>query len=299
MQARHLLITSSEDSFSEGYQRRHGPAVARINADAEVLDDVVMCANGAICDGILFEDIESIYWRKPFMPDGQVRPDTASYERSQRRYVLKSLCRLAQRAGKWLMVDPDYDALVPRAVQLMEASRHFRVPDWQMGAGSRVDARADRVVKSLVAHSVGDSGGMSTQRIPQRSTLAPNFTWYVQDCIQASHDVTVVFCCGRHWAFALDRQDLGDEVDWRLFGRNHHSKPWKSTSLSASEVDSVAAFMRGLDLNFGRIDLLRDNKGSLWFLEVNANGQFGWLDADGQGGMHDWVFDCARRRPIQ
>ena len=35
--------------------------------------------------------------------------------------------------------------------------------------------------------------------------------------------------------------------------------------------------MNELDLNYGRLDFIED-KENLYFLEVNPNGQFGWLD---------------------
>ena len=42
--------------------------------------------------------------------------------------------------------------------------------------------------------------------------------------------------------------------------------------------------MDDLKLQYGRIDfLLKGNE--YWFLEVNPNGEWGWLDAEGQHGL--------------
>jgi D-alanine-D-alanine ligase-like ATP-grasp enzyme len=49
--------------------------------------------------------------------------------------------------------------------------------------------------------------------------------------------------------------------------------------------------MRELGLRFGRIDLLANdlNLGKFWFLEVNPNGQWAWLDLEQRNGLFDAV----------
>jgi len=42
--------------------------------------------------------------------------------------------------------------------------------------------------------------------------------------------------------------------------------------------------MRETGHTFGRLDFLRDKEG-LWFLELNPNGQFAWLDPVGTQGV--------------
>ncbi len=42
--------------------------------------------------------------------------------------------------------------------------------------------------------------------------------------------------------------------------------------------------MRETGHTFGRLDFLWDKEG-LWFLELNPNGQFAWLDVDGREGL--------------
>lgn len=47
--------------------------------------------------------------------------------------------------------------------------------------------------------------------------------------------------------------------------------------------------MEATSLEFGRLDFLKDQRGRLWFLEVNPNGQFAWLDTEGRFGVLDAV----------
>ena len=44
--------------------------------------------------------------------------------------------------------------------------------------------------------------------------------------------------------------------------------------------------MKALKLKFGRFDFLIDKKNELWFLEVNSNGEWAWLDDNYQYGLH-------------
>lgn len=291
-----LLITSAGDLTGDLFARRFSGLVARVDADAGQIP-VVLSESGIEVAGIRFERLDSVYWRKPFLPHHQAVQDLAYYESQQRKYVLKSLCALARRRGVWMLVDPDYESTSPRAVQLVEAMGFFSVPPWVIAPGDSVELSRPRVVKSLVPTQVKDGRFMSTQRIPPGARLSPEFTWYVQDSVDAPYDITVVFCCGKMWAFQLDRRKLGTEVDWRLFGDNHRSSSWQRVDLPNHESAAILGYMSALGLHFGRLDFLRDHEGRFWFLEVNPNGQFGWLDADRSLGMQDWIFDCALAPP--
>ncbi|MCA9643039.1 MAG: hypothetical protein KC492_20215, partial [Myxococcales bacterium] len=55
------------------------------------------------------------------------------------------------------------------------------------------------------------------------------------------------------------------------------------------------SLMEALGLRFGRLDFVLDKEGTLWFLEVNPNGQFAWLDTDGSDGMLTAVAKAVRR----
>jgi len=59
---------------------------------------------------------------------------------------------------------------------------------------------------------------------------------------------------------------------------------WRPHELPQSVRDGIFAFMRDLGLHFGRLDFLFDGSRHL-FLEVNPNGQWGWLDTQGNHGL--------------
>ena len=45
-------------------------------------------------------------------------------------------------------------------------------------------------------------------------------------------------------------------------------------------------------LHYGRLDFIVDEAGHFEFLEVNSNGQFGWLDDPQTGWLHERILDA-------
>jgi glutathione synthase/RimK-type ligase-like ATP-grasp enzyme len=66
------------------------------------------------------------------------------------------------------------------------------------------------------------------------------------------------------------------EVDWRKGGRIdlHH----EAIDLPQNIIDSCIELMSKLNLRFGAIDLVCDLNGDYWFLEINPNGQWAWIE---------------------
>jgi hypothetical protein len=87
----------------------------------------------------------------------------------------------------------------------------------------------------------------------------------------------------------LTRAELGVE-DWRTLSSSDrdHWRPW---ALSAPAQERITAYMKRLGLRFGRLDFLTSGD-EITFLEVNPNGQFGWLDQPGEWPLHRAVLEA-------
>lgn len=88
--------------------------------------------------------------------------------------------------------------------------------------------------------------------------------------------VTIV---GRQlFSFAIDSQQLPDAtVDWRKEGAALVNS-WKPYPLREDVGQALMAMMDAYGLNYGAIDLILTPEGKYYFLEVNAAGEFFWLD---------------------
>lgn len=113
--------------------------------------------------------------------------------------------------------------------------------------------------------------------------LDPGYPWFVEQYVEATHDVTIVFVRGRMVGFSLKRDFLDKTIDWRecMF----QNQNWASHQLCPELSTAISAYMRRVKLDFGRFDFLLDARGQYWFCEVNPNGQFAWLDPSGDQGL--------------
>jgi hypothetical protein len=103
-----------------------------------------------------------------------------------------------------------------------------------------------------------------------------------QRYIHADKDVTVAFVYDRLFAFELDRSSFREQTaDWREMPTDWERAKWRPHPLPDSVAHGIFGFMKELGLHFGRLDFLLGPEG-YHFLEVNSNGEWAWLDTDGQ-----------------
>jgi len=86
--------------------------------------------------------------------------------------------------------------------------------------------------------------------------------------------VTVV---GTHvFAAKVDSQsNVNTAIDWR-----REKLPFQPYDLPASLEDKCIRLLKSLDVAFGALDIIRGKDGKYYFLEINPNGQWAWIEAD-------------------
>jgi glutathione synthase/RimK-type ligase-like ATP-grasp enzyme len=90
-------------------------------------------------------------------------------------------------------------------------------------------------------------------------------------------DVRVTVVGDRVFAAAISSQGSPEtEVDWRRGGSG--DLPYQAITLPDSLSALCVQLVNSLDLRFGAIDLVWDEDGVFWFLEVNPNGQWAWIE---------------------
>jgi hypothetical protein len=75
----------------------------------------------------------------------------------------------------------------------------------------------------------------------------------------------------------VTEDDADDQFDWR---RGEH-RPWVAYELPSHVREGCRKLVLSLGLRFGAIDLALDREERLWFLELNPNGEWGWLQRIG------------------
>ncbi len=123
------------------------------------------------------------------------------------------------------------------------------------------------------------------------STLDLDYPWFVQERIDGEEEVTVVYIDGKTYAANAPRNSFGGEDSRKSLMENPTS--WPRCSLSSSDERAIRGFMDETGYRFGRFDFIRKD-GELWFLELNPNGQWAWLDEKNEHGLVSLVADAIK-----
>lgn len=234
-------------------------------------------------------DVRAAYFRRPAPPASNL---TISDD-GEREYVgaeweafLKSL--YARLEGLWLNSPMDIFAAEDKPKQLMLASEiGFNVPQVQITndiASIREVAKAGPAIGKPLRQALinGDQERVifTTRLEILRDSdegaiaLAPII---VQTEIKKQYDVRVTVVGFQVFATAIKSQEHDETtVDWRQGSRPDLKH--ECIKLPSEVEEQCLALMTCLNLRYGAIDLICDQQGRMWFLEINPNGQWAWIE---------------------
>ena len=177
--------------------------------------------------------------------------------------------------------------------QLLLSEKHFRVAPWHFFHGELPDElrRGRWVAKSLTGTAIGQDKMFLVREIDP-SALDLDYPWFVQERIDGEEEVTVVYIDGKTYAANAPRDSFGAEDSRKSL--MEQPRAWPRCELSQKEERAIKGFMDETGYRFGRFDFIR-KKGELWFLELNPNGQWAWLDEKNEHGLVSMVADAIKR----
>jgi hypothetical protein len=290
-----LILTGSMDGTSDEVVRRVGSQrVFRFNLDLWREYRIQVTREGFTLSDpsgrtVHSDQVKACYVRKPSFDDMIAIPEGGCVEawlRSQMSYLCQELYNICHRQGKVRLVEKGAEHRLGKFVQMQMAAKYFEVPSWRFIKDTNPpEFNKSTVAKSLVADFVENHRVFYTTRVQSRS-LDSQFPWFLQEEVAADYDLTVVYVAGLSFAFTLSRRAF-DGVDWRK-EINRKDLPWKRYQINPDLACRIQSFMAEAELQFGRLDFLLA-KGREYFLEVNPNGQWAWLDLDGKEGIFDTI----------
>ncbi|PNG38232.1 hypothetical protein A1395_09015 [Pseudomonas protegens] len=294
-----LLVTNCRDitmDYVVAELRRRGQPFFRLNT--EQLPQALCSMAGfprdawsISLDGVVVRGaaITGAYFRRPGAP---VVPDTAT-DPGERAYIeaewssfLKSL--YSRLEGRWLNSPTKIFMAEDKPMQLLLAQEiGFHVPQ----AFVTNDILCARAISAL-GQAIGKPLRQAvlageTERVIFTSRLAEiedkqaeaiRLTpFIVQSEILKQYDVRVTVVGERVFATAIWSQDNEETItDWRKGSRPdlRHEK----IILDRRVERQCVKLVQRLGLRYGAIDLVCDQSGKLWFLEINPNGQWAWIE---------------------
>jgi len=296
-----ILIATNERDLTSDYvvlelQRRSLPVV-RFNTehlpDAQVYfrpssghTDWHITTDGSTID---FSEISAAYLRRPGIP---IIPENVIGD-AERRY-----CNLEWReflsaafwslGNRWLNSPAAIYAAENKPRQLAAACElGFRIPETVITNSHEhvleLISAGQSVVKSLRTSLLEASNNervIYTTRVTSISSdsaesikAAP---FIVQREIDKQYDLRVTVVGDTIFSTRIESQDYEEtQTDWRRGARL--DLPHRSHDLPSALCASCIRLTRALNLRFAAIDLILDKQGQYWFLEINPNGQWAWI----------------------
>jgi len=286
---RTLLITSSYDATSDLLIAKMGSdKFIRINFDRPrdwsirlTASDINIAMPHASFGS---SDIAKCIWRKPFISEPLDEPFDEEYSKEEWKYTLYEIASLMKSQGKLRMNFPIPDYLAGKLMQQRLAKQYFQVAQVELTVNSQPNSTGEKIAKSLSSTPFADGKVLYTVDVSNKELSSD--IWFIQEKINASFDVTVVYLYGQVFAYSLDRSSL-KTLDWRK-EQFTNAMNWISYKLEVTTIEAIGSFMSLLGLVYGRLDFLlsADNNG-LIFLEVNKNGQWAWLDPMFENGLFE------------
>lgn len=232
------------------------------------------------------DSLSSFYLRKPmYITHFDIPSDgcLANWCREETDELFEDFFRDCESRGLTTIIR-SRNAHFGKLRQMQTARKHFKVARWHIFHGILPDELKNGrwVVKALTGTAIGKGKSLFVKEVDP-SKLDLSYPWFLQEKIDGEDEVTVVYLEGRSFAYSYPRSAVKSSDDVRLATLEDPS-PWKPCELSPTEESAIQAFMSETGYRFGRFDFIRKD-GELWFLELNPNGQWAWLDPDDTDGL--------------
>ncbi len=309
-----LAITHSEDSHLPMVQQHLDEEIQIFDASKFPDDNDISYAfhEGKFLvksDGRVLSNVSSIWFRKPnYLKKDEipVDPELQQFTHDAYKTAVTSLYYL-MRDKFWLS---DYSAITRasnKLLQLEEAKRNdFLVPS-TIVTSSELDAQLFRehhqhiVVKSFHTTPVEINGIYKlfyTTRIKPEDeidfsglSLAPAI---FQEEIRDKKDIRITIVGNKLFPCLITpKPKISDEVDWR-YGIQQEDVLYEPYKLPDEIGNKCIQYVKRLGLNFGVIEFALDPDGKYWFLEINPNGQWGFIEEETGMNISSSIADSLR-----
>ena len=236
----------------------------------------------------------SFYLRKPIYFERIDIPKYGCIEnwcREETTELFSDFYRECQNRGLVALVDCP-NRKCGKLRQLLVAQKYFRVAPWHFFHGELPDElkRGRWVAKTITQTPIGKNKIFLVKEV-NPCALDLSYPWFVQERIDGNEEVTVVYIDGKTYAASAPRDSFDGDDSRKSIIENPAA--WPRCSLSTDEENAIKGFMHKTGYRFGRFDFIRKN-GELWFLELNPNGQWAWLDEKNEHGLVTLVADAIK-----
>ncbi len=288
-----LLITGSADGTADRIVSNYGDGIFRFNYNLWKEYKVSYSPNYWSIENpaglvITSDTATKAFWWKAF---AYIANDDRLIK-EEVKYFLKDLYGWFQTRGMSKGNSIDYHNKYGKINILGIAEKYFNIPQSVFSIALDNIQNFDNqklIVKSLSSQVSSDNKVLMTSKIPSIGKLDKNFPWFIQNEIISKFDITSFLCADKIFTFQRSREGL-DGVDWRTHQDfNYTKQEWFPYEISKKDESNIFKLADELNIEFGRFDFMANKKNELIFLEVNATGQWVFLDIHNKYGLMDQV----------
>lgn len=257
-------------------------------------------------------DITAVYFRQPVAPP--VAEDTAPSDRNfvsrEQKEALRSLWRLIDPV-KWLN-HPKHLWLASNKIEQLCVARDlgFSIPETCVTSkletlSDFVEAQEGRVICKAVKHGfircentvcVATTQRVGADYVEKFDDYAPVPMIYQHEIPKAC-DIRVTVVGEAVFSTAIHSQEHAQtEVDWRLWDVHAFDLVHEAIKLPDDLQRNCRDITRHFSLGYSAIDLILGTDGGYYFLEMNPNGQWAWIERKTGQPIRDAIIDCLSLR---
>ena len=281
------MVSASNDLTCDFLIRKY-PHVSffRFNVDLFSSYNVAVTRDGFHIENkyesISFMDCRSIYYRKPVFEnlEGILEPLYHSFAHKEVMAFVEGI--IESFAGRCLSKPSIMRRANNKIVQLKLANElGFKIPDSLITNSSFlvIDKQPrQQIVKPLSTGTIinGDQKEFVQTNMVDSSVSMSELKFapsYFQEYVEKDYELRITIVAGK--AFAV-RIDSDNKIDWRRPGNKIN---YSIVDTPDFLYNQCMAFMSYLKMEFGCFDFIF-NEGDYHFLEMNANGQWAWLEME-------------------
>ena len=252
--------------------------------------------------------IYAVYLRQPLLPtiDREVASEDRDFAAREIREHFRSLWRVIEEK-KWVNHPRHLWLASNKIEQLSLAVRTgFTIPDTLVTRSlPRIQEFSDQhrgqvickaVKNGFVNHDDGATVAL-TQRIDKRffahAQEYASIPSIYQNEIRKTYDIRVIVVGASVFATAIHSQEHSEtEVDWRAWDVCNFSLRHERIDLPTTIGAACQSITAHYQLAYSAIDLILGEDGTYYFLEMNPNGQWAWIEHKTGYPIRDALIDC-------
>lgn len=293
-----LIVTRKDDPHADLVVTdlsKIGIEVFRINTECATEYEFNLGINGGNVKNRIssleldLDDVSSVYLRRRSVPQLSVDPNYLEFTQGEWTKMFRNI---------WAVLDERYWVNHPFALekakdklyQLSVANKiGFTIPKTVM-TNSLDSIRQFRSGVSKVIYKAFDGGALypGSEKCVYTTVLGDEYfqdeqkesllvcPGIFQDYQEKAYELRVTVIRDKVFAVKIDSQsDPASTIDWRK--GELHNIAHTQIELDEECRQMCVQLLKALSLEFGSIDLVYTNEGKYIFLEINANGQWAWL----------------------